>query len=167
MIWKNLTARSSASPALVATARLRWFACLALIVVGAAWLGTRTGSAFPLNRLAFLDDNAVAGLITGTVFQDYNANGRRDTAATITNADGSQLPVAFDRGVAGVTVTAYAADGSSAGSATTAGWITASFCQRLIARTIQRSSRFVMSAAIKAAASPSSCRFRIQPVRRV
>jgi hypothetical protein len=94
----------------------RTLGLLALIAIGATWLGTQVGSAFPLNRFVLADAD---GLLTGTVFQDYNANGRRDTAATITNAGGGELPVAFDRGVAGVTVTAYAADGSAAGSATT------------------------------------------------
>ncbi|NOT62239.1 MAG: HYR domain-containing protein, partial [Acidobacteria bacterium] len=90
---------------------------MALFVMGAVWLNTPAGSVFSLQRRAFAD--TTAGPITGVVYQDYNDNGRRDTAATITNADGTQLPVAFDRGVAGVTVTAYAADGSEAGSATT------------------------------------------------
>ena len=88
---------------------------LAALVIGTASLGTRIGNAY----VSPADDDAVAGAITGTVYQDYNANGRRDTAATITNVGGGQLPVAFDRGVAGITVTAYAADGNSAGSATT------------------------------------------------
>ncbi len=111
---KNLTARMYAS---LPAAKLRWFGLLALLIIGTAWLGTRAGNAFVPNRIA--DDTAVAGVVSGTVFQDYNANGRRDTAATITNSDGSSLAVAFDRGVAGVTVTAYAANGSEAGSATT------------------------------------------------
>ena len=114
---KNLTTRTRASLPNTTTSKLRWFSLLALLIIGTAWLGARAGNAFVPNRSA--DDTAVAGIISGTVFQDYNANGRRDTAATITNAGGGEVPVGFDRGVAGVTVTAYAADGSSAGAATT------------------------------------------------
>ncbi len=112
---KHLTTRAYASLS-TTTSKLRWVG-LALLIIGTAWLGTRVSNAFAPNRIA--DDTAVAGVVSGTVFQDYNANGRRDTAATITNSDGSSLAVAFDRGVSGVTVTAYAANGSEAGSATT------------------------------------------------
>ncbi len=57
--------------------------------------------------------------VTGRVFQDYNANGIYDINKTITAQDGSILPVAIDKGVSGVTVTAYNAAGTSVGSATT------------------------------------------------
>ncbi|MGQ0603295.1 MAG: hypothetical protein ACT4QE_16555, partial [Anaerolineales bacterium] len=60
-----------------------------------------------------------AGTITGTVFQDFNANGARDTSATIPNNGGSDsVPVAVDRGLAGVVVTAYDAAGLAVGSTT-------------------------------------------------
>ena len=90
---------------------------IAVALCAASWLGVRAGNAFYSNTP--VDDTAVAGVITGTVYQDYNANGRRDTAATITNVGGGEHPVAFDRGVSGITVTAYAANGSEAGSTTT------------------------------------------------
>lgn len=44
--------------------------------------------------------------ITGTVFQDFNGNGKRD------NVGGATLSQAVDRGLAGVTVRAFAEDGS-------------------------------------------------------
>lgn len=57
-----------------------------------------------------------AGTITGTVFQDFNANGARDTAATIPNNGSGTAPVAVDRGVGGVVVTAYDSAGLAVGS---------------------------------------------------
>ncbi len=54
-------------------------------------------------------DASAAGNVTGKVFQDYNGNGRLDTAAG----------AAIDVGVSGVAVTAYAATGALAGSAVT------------------------------------------------
>jgi hypothetical protein len=48
----------------------------------------------------------LAGIITGTVFQDFNGNGNLDTALTIANAGTGTVGVAIDRGIAGVTVTA-------------------------------------------------------------
>ena len=65
--------------------------------------------------------SAAATTITGVVFQDYNANGRRDTAATVPNNGQEATPVAVDRGVAGVTVTAYDASGAVRGTVTTDG----------------------------------------------
>ena len=62
---------------------------------------------------------AAAGVISGTVFQDYNANGTRDTNASINNSGSGSIGVATDRGIAGVTVTAYNASGAAAGNATT------------------------------------------------
>ncbi|MCU0491055.1 MAG: carboxypeptidase regulatory-like domain-containing protein, partial [Chloroflexaceae bacterium] len=52
-----------------------------------------------------------AGNVTGTVFQDYNGNGVRDTSGTAPN-------LAVDRGIGGVTVTAYDASGSAVATAT-------------------------------------------------
>jgi uncharacterized repeat protein (TIGR01451 family) len=51
---------------------------------------------------------ASAAQITGTAFEDFNDNGSRNTAPMV------------DAGVGGITVTAYRADGSPVGSATTA-----------------------------------------------
>jgi uncharacterized repeat protein (TIGR01451 family) len=50
--------------------------------------------------------------ITGTVFQDYNGNGQFDTAGTAS-------ATASDRGIAGITVTAYGANNAVCGAATT------------------------------------------------
>jgi|GEM_PF-5517645 len=55
---------------------------------------------------------ANSGQIKGTVFQDYNSNGVMDTAGDTTNP-------AIDRGVAGVTVTAYDKTGSQVGTTST------------------------------------------------
>jgi uncharacterized repeat protein (TIGR01451 family) len=59
--------------------------------------------------LEVLEERCVpAGTITGLAFQDFNANGAFDTNATIADAGGTgRIGVAADRGVAGVTVTAY------------------------------------------------------------
>ena len=74
------------------------------VLIGAQWL--RAG-------------HAAAGTITGTVFQDYNSNGARDTAKTIANAGAGNISLAVDRGIAMVVVTAYNASGAAVGSATT------------------------------------------------
>jgi hypothetical protein len=56
--------------------------------------------------------NVVSAAITGNVFQDFNGNGIRNTAsATVT---------ATDKGIGGITVTAYGANNTSCGSAITA-----------------------------------------------
>ncbi|HMV47541.1 MAG TPA: SdrD B-like domain-containing protein, partial [Blastocatellia bacterium] len=62
---------------------------------------------------------AAAGTIKGTVFQDYNANGKRDDNAGITNAGSGNSGVAIDRGLAEITVTAYSASAAVAGTAKT------------------------------------------------
>lgn len=67
----------------------------------------------------YLQASRVAGTITGTVFQDYNANGVRDTDKNIANSGSGTVGVAIDRGVAGVTITAYNASGAVVGGATT------------------------------------------------
>src|SRR5438552_3857533 len=54
---------------------------------------------------------AAAGTVTGTVFQDYNANGVRDSNKIINNSGSGSISVAVDRGVSGVTVTAYSSAG--------------------------------------------------------
>ncbi|HEY0050874.1 MAG TPA: SdrD B-like domain-containing protein, partial [Pyrinomonadaceae bacterium] len=51
-----------------------------------------------------------AGSITGRVFHDYNSNGAYDTTSGLNS---------IDRGVTGVTVTAYDAAGVSRGTTTT------------------------------------------------
>ncbi len=64
---------------------------------------------------------AATGSITGTVFQDYNGNGVRDTSAQLPNNGIGNIGTAIDNGVGGVTVTAYTPAGAVAGSAVTAG----------------------------------------------
>jgi hypothetical protein len=59
------------------------------------------------------------GTITGVVFQDYNGNGQRDLDARLANTGGGEVRLAVDRGIAGVTVTAYASNGSEVGATTT------------------------------------------------
>ncbi|MBI1761347.1 MAG: HYR domain-containing protein [Acidobacteria bacterium] len=61
---------------------------------------------------------AVAGVISGTVFQDYNYNGKRDTGATLTNNGQGTVGTAVDTGVAGVTVTAFDPSNIAVGTAT-------------------------------------------------
>lgn len=58
-----------------------------------------------------------SGTLTGTVYQDYNANGQRDLSSTLANNGAGTVNLAFDRGLAGVTVTAY--DGTGTISSTT------------------------------------------------
>lgn len=57
-----------------------------------------------------------AGAITGAVFQDFNDNGVRDTAATIPNDGAGAIAVAVDNGVGGIVVTAYDPAGAVAGA---------------------------------------------------
>lgn len=73
-------------------------------MIGAQWL--RAG-------------HAAAGTITGTVFQDYNSNGVRDTTKTLANGGAGNISLAVDRGIAAVTVTAFDASGTIVGQATT------------------------------------------------
>ena len=60
-----------------------------------------------------------AGTISGVVFEDFNGNGLRDTAPTVPNAGGAtgDTALAVDRGVAGVTVSAYDGGGTLRGTA--------------------------------------------------
>jgi hypothetical protein len=61
-----------------------------------------------------------AGIISGSVFHDYNGNGLRDPSQNVPNLGGGTVTTAADTGRAGVLVTAYDAAGAVAGSATTA-----------------------------------------------
>ena len=56
---------------------------------------------------------AADGSVSGTVFRDFNANGRYDTGAA------ARSGIANDRGLAGVTVTAYDAENAVFGSVVT------------------------------------------------
>jgi hypothetical protein len=60
--------------------------------------------------VVFTSSSAFAA-ITGTVFQDFNSNGKFDTADTTTT-------MASDRGIGGVTVTAYGTNNAVCGTAT-------------------------------------------------
>jgi hypothetical protein len=62
---------------------------------------------------------AAVGTISGTVFQDYNSNGVRDTTKTVNNSGSGNVSLAVDRGIADVTVTAFNASGAAVGSAKT------------------------------------------------
>lgn len=62
--------------------------------------------------------NAASGVITGVVFQDFNSNGARDVNPVVANDGAGNVGLASDRGVQGVSVTAYDASGAVAGSAT-------------------------------------------------
>ncbi len=61
----------------------------------------------------------LAATITGRVFQDFNGNGTYDTTSTINNDGFGTIGVAIDRGVSGVTVSAYDSAGAARGSTTT------------------------------------------------
>ena len=60
-----------------------------------------------------------AGTMTGRVFQDFNGNGSYDTTLTFTNNGSGTVAAPVDRGMSGVTVTAYDPAGVSRGTATT------------------------------------------------
>jgi uncharacterized repeat protein (TIGR01451 family) len=75
--------------------------------------GTRSVSRAVTAFIATVSSALSWGAITGTVFQDYNGNGLLDTA-------GTAGAIATDKGIAGVTVTAYGASNTSCGTATTA-----------------------------------------------
>jgi uncharacterized repeat protein (TIGR01451 family) len=61
-----------------------------------------------------------AGPISGTVFEDFNGNGLRDTTTTVPSDGSGATAVAVDRGMAGITVTVYDSAGLQQGTATTA-----------------------------------------------
>ena len=87
------------------------------------WLRIVVILAVVLSGLALMSAHtrgkAATGTISGVVFQDYNSNGVQDTAALIMNIGNGSVGVAVDRGVPGVTVTAYTSAGAVAGSAVT------------------------------------------------
>ncbi|MCI0745878.1 MAG: HYR domain-containing protein, partial [Verrucomicrobia subdivision 3 bacterium] len=62
--------------------------------------------------------SAASGTITGVVFQDFNSNGARDVNPVAGNDGAGNIGLASDRGVQGVSVTAFAASGAVVGSAT-------------------------------------------------
>ncbi len=72
--------------------------------------GRATGALFSL--FALLYGAAALAAITGTAFQDFNGNGLLDTA-------GTAGAIATDKGISGVTVTAYGLNNTSCGTATT------------------------------------------------
>lgn len=72
-----------------------------------------------LPSLSLMSTVLAATTITGTVFQDYNANGTQDTTTTVTNNGAGTIGTAIDPGISGVTVTAYDATGAAVGTATT------------------------------------------------
>lgn len=60
-----------------------------------------------------IDRSAAAGVLSGTVYIDYNMNGARNITGTLPN-------YAVDSGVSGVTVTVYASSGASKSAVTSA-----------------------------------------------
>jgi hypothetical protein len=72
-------------------------------------------------ELTVLEDRCLpSGVVTGLVFQDFNANGVRDTTATIPNGGSGSIGVAVDRGIGGVRVTGYDPAGKVRGSTVSA-----------------------------------------------
>jgi hypothetical protein len=63
---------------------------------------------------------AASRTISGRVFQDYDGDGTFDTTQTITNNGSGTIAVGVDRGIQGVTVTAYDTLGAVQPAATTA-----------------------------------------------
>lgn len=86
-----------------------------------------SNSGFSLKRKVWLAAFFLTGMLAGTtqaqvsgrVFQDYNGNAIYETNATIPAEDGSALPIAEDKGLSGVTVSAYDASNVLVGSAVT------------------------------------------------
>ncbi|MGL4419106.1 MAG: hypothetical protein ACRCZF_00445, partial [Gemmataceae bacterium] len=68
-------------------------------------------------RLDCLETREVPAVV-GTVFQDFNFNGTRDLTATLKNTGDGTVRTAIDRGLGGVTITAYDASGTVRGTAT-------------------------------------------------
>lgn len=91
-------------PALLTRVRatLAFLATVAIVVTGVTAVGVTAASA------------AETGSVSGLVFRDFNQNGAYDTGAAALSG------VANDRGLAGVTVTAYDANNQVFGSTTTA-----------------------------------------------
>ncbi len=63
-----------------------------------------------------LEDRAVP-TVSGVVFQDFNSNGVRDLTTVVTSPSKATVSAAVDRGIAGVTVTAFDGLGVNRGSA--------------------------------------------------
>jgi len=80
-------------------------------------IASRLASALVLAAYAFVPAGSVpaqvapSALLSGTVFQDFNSNGVRDTTGTLTNDGAGTVGTAVDRGLGGVVVTAYDALG--------------------------------------------------------
>lgn len=98
--------------------RRRLFLTLTLLVVGLAFAVGRSRGLWLSQAAA---GNAIMGVISGTVFQDYNANGARDANTGLANAGSGDIAVGVDQGISGVFVIAYLASGEVAGTATTDG----------------------------------------------
>ena len=96
----------------------RLVAVLFLLAAGISLLSVRGSRAFGQEGRGQDRMVAVAGVVSGTVFQDYNYNGKRDTANTLANNGQGQVGAAVDRGIAGVTVTAYDPSNIAVGTAT-------------------------------------------------
>jgi hypothetical protein len=104
------------------TRNILLFSLLALLCLAAALLGSKhsfVSALMPIGSAQGWQVRTLAGPLTGIVFQDYNANGIRDVSNALSNNGSGQIPAAFDRGVGGVTVTAYDAGGAVAGTTTT------------------------------------------------
>jgi uncharacterized repeat protein (TIGR01451 family) len=96
------------------TARGRLF--LIIVVIAVTLGGFCAAAGRQTAVLAWRSYLRPAGTMTGTVFHDYNANGLQDTTSVISNNGAGTIGVAVDAGVAGVTVTAYDANGVVAGT---------------------------------------------------
>ncbi len=84
---------------------------LALLVIGISLFTSKSFARF------FASAPTAAGTISGTVFQDYNGNGAFNSSPTQINNNGAgTIGVATDRGIAGLTVTAYNAANQAVGS---------------------------------------------------
>ncbi len=80
----------------------------------------RTRKFLRSNALSLLTlEDRLTPVVTGTVFQDYNANGAFDVGGVIANNGSGTMPTARDIGLSGVTVTAYDANNAVVGSAVT------------------------------------------------
>jgi len=70
--------------------------------------------------LLLLEDRTVpAGVVTGSVFLDFNGNGLFDTATTIPNEGSGTVGVRADQGFGNIVVTAFDSSNTAQGSATT------------------------------------------------
>lgn len=87
--------------------RFGLIASIVTMAIGASTLSSATQTAFAINTT-----------INGAVFEDFNNNGVQDTTTAISNSGAGTVSVAVDRGVAGVTVTAFDINGNNVGSTT-------------------------------------------------